>query len=128
MTECTKNLQRVGLRRNVWRKCLLAAGVLLMVPLFFSCKGPMSHKNTVEQRYTVYHHWEKVEGTDYEVSKTELKGSVGEATAAAAEPKVGFELDTAKHPDGKIQQETIKDDGSTVVDIYYARKTITLSS
>ena len=127
MTECTKNLQRVGLRRNVWRKCLLAAGVLLMVPLFFSCKGPMSPKNTVEQRYTVYHHWEKVEGSDYEVSKTELKGSVGEATAATAEPKVGFELDTAKHPDGKIQQETIKDDGSTVVDIYYARKTVTLT-
>ena len=127
MTECTKNLQRVGLRRNVWRKCLLAAGVLLMVPLFFSCKGPMSHKNTVEQRYTVYHHWEKVEGSDYEVSKTELKGSVGEATAATAEQKVGFELDTAKHPDGKIQQETIKDDGSTVVDIYYARKTVTLT-
>lgn len=38
MTECIQTLQQAGLRRSMWRKCLLAAGLLLVVPLFFSCK------------------------------------------------------------------------------------------
>ena len=132
MTKCLRSLQQIGLRRNVWRTCLLAGSALLAMSLFFSCNQNVrpgsSAGGAIEKTYTVNHNWENVEGTGYDtVPQTGLKGLVGSETKAVAQEKEGFELDTAKHPAGKIKQESIKADGSTVVNIYYARKTITLT-
>lgn len=132
MTKCLRSLQRIGLRRNVWRTCLLAGSALLAMSLFFSCNQNVRPGSgtggAIEKTYTVNHNWEKVDGTGYDTApQTGLKGLVGSETKAVAQEKEGFELDTAKHSAGKIKQENIKADGSTVVNIYYARKTITLT-
>ena len=132
MTKCLRSLQRIGLCRNVWRTCLLAGSALLAMSLFFSCNQNVRPGSgtggAIEKTYTVNHNWEKVDGTGYDTApQTGLKGLVGSGTKAVAQEKKGFELDTAKHPAGKIKQENIKADGSTVVNIYYARKTITLT-
>lgn len=126
MTECTKSLQRVGLRRSIWRKCLLAGSVLLAMSLFFSCQPNVPSGGNSDKTYTVNHNFARVE-SGYDVEKEELSGPVDSETKAAAKQKDGFELDKTKHTDGKITQATIKADGSTVVDIYYARKEVTLT-
>ena len=126
MTECTKSLQRVGLRRSIWRKCLLAGSVLLAMSLFFSCQPNVPSGGNSDKTYTVNHNFARVE-SGYDVEKEELSGPVDSETKAAAKQKDGFELDKTKHTDGKIAQATIKADGSTVVDIYYARKEVTLT-
>jgi len=126
MTECTKSLSRVGLRRSIWRKCLLAGSVLLAMSLFFSCQPNVPSGGNSDKTYTVNHNFARVE-SGYDVEKEELSGPVDSETKAAAKQKDGFELDKTKHTDGKIAQATIKADGSTVVDIYYARKEVTLT-
>ena len=126
MTECTKSLQRVSLRRSIWRKCLLAGSVLLAMSLFFSCQPNVPSGGNSDKTYTVNHNFARVE-SGYDVEKEELSGPVDSETKAAAKQKDGFELDKTKHTDGKIAQATIKADGSTVVDIYYARKEVTLT-
>ncbi len=97
MTKCLRSLQRIGLRRNVWRTCLLAGSALLAMSLFFSCNQNVRPGSgtggAIEKTYTVNHNWEKVDGT----------GLVGSGTKAVAQEKKGFELDTAKHPAGKIK-------------------------
>ena len=72
-------------------------------------------------RYTVRHHQQNVTGEGYALGDTEAKtGATDATTAAAAKNYTGF---TAKG----ITQETIAPDGSTVVDVYYDRKIITLT-
>ena len=74
-------------------------------------------------RYTVHHYQQNVTGSEYTLvsGDTETKtGTTDTTTAAAAKSYTGF---TAKG----ITQETIAPDGSTVVDVYYDRKIITLT-
>ena len=74
-------------------------------------------------RYTVRHHQQNVTGEGYTLvsGDTEAKtGTTDATTAAAAKSYTGF---TAK----AITQKTIAPDGSTVVDVYYDRKIITLT-
>ena len=94
--------------------------------LFFSCQPNVPSGGNSDKTYTVNHNFARVE-SGYDVEKEELSGPVDSETKAAAKQKDGFELDKTKHTDGKIAQATIKADGSTVVDIYYARKEVTLT-
>ena len=131
MTEYKKSAAG-GPAQKFWRKCLVVGSALLAMS-FFACNpnvssgGGASDNSSAKQKYTVNHHWENVAGDGYDMTKAELKGKAGSETEAALQEKEGFELDTAKHPAGKIAQQKIKGDGSTVIDIYYARKTITLT-
>ncbi|MFC2331185.1 MAG: hypothetical protein ACFNKL_09015, partial [Treponema sp.] len=73
--------------------------------------------------YKIEHYKQNIEDDNYtlESSDTETKtGTTGNATAAAAKTYTGF---TAK----PVTQQTIAPDGSTIVKIYYDRKTATLS-
>ena len=73
--------------------------------------------------YKIEHYKQNIENDNYtlESSDTETKtGTTGSATAAAAKTYTGF---TAK----PVTQQTIAPDGSTIVKIYYDRKTATLS-
>ena len=81
MTKCLRSLQRIGLRRNVWRTCLLAGSALLAMSLFFSCNQNVRPGSgtggAIEKTYTVNHNWEKVDGTGYDTApQTGLKGKV----------------------------------------------------
>ena len=73
--------------------------------------------------YTVNHFKQNEDGTTYPVAPTEtetLTGTTGGTTTATAKSYEGF---TA----GTITQATIAADGSTVVSIYYARNTYTVT-
>ena len=73
--------------------------------------------------YKIEHYKQNIEDDNYtlESSNTETKtGTTGSTTAAAAKAYTGF---TAK----PVTQQTIAPDGSTIVKIYYDRKTATLS-
>ena len=73
--------------------------------------------------YKIEHYKQNIEDDNYtlESSDTETKtGTTGSTTAAAAKTYTGF---TAK----PVSQQTIAPDGSTIVKIYYDRKTATLS-
>ena len=73
--------------------------------------------------YKIEHYKQNIEDDNYtlESSDTETKtGTTGSTTAAAAKAYTGF---SAK----PVTQQTIAPDGSTIVKIYYDRKTATLS-
>ena len=71
--------------------------------------------------YKIEHWQQNVADSGYTLAKTEpMTGTTGEETAAKAEETAGF---TAK----EFAQEKIAADGSTVVKIYYDRKTVTLT-
>ena len=71
--------------------------------------------------YKVEHWQQNVADSGYTLAKTEpMTGTTGDETAAKAEETAGF---TAK----EFAQEKIAADGSTVVKIYYDRKTVTLT-
>lgn len=76
----------------------------------------------LDATYKVEHYQESLENeyTLIEDDTEEKKGIIGEKTAAEAKTYEGF-------IEKEIDQETIKADGSTVVEIYYKRKEITLS-
>ena len=79
--------------------------------------------NATNTAYKIEHYKQNIENDNYtlESSNTETKtGTTGNATAAAAKTYTGF---TAK----PVTQQTIAPDGSTIVKIYYDRKTATLS-
>lgn len=71
--------------------------------------------------YTVKHYQQKVEGDEYtevEGDRQVLSGTTGTNTAAEAKVYEGFNAQS-------FSQTTIEADGSTVVSIYYNRKTFT---
>ena len=75
----------------------------------------------VNSTYTVKHLLQNLADNDYTEDSTEQKsGKSGTQTAAAAKSYEGF---TAK----AIEQETIRADGTTVVEICYDRNTYTIS-
>ena len=79
--------------------------------------------NATNTAYKIEHYKQNIENDNYtlESSDTETKtGTTGSTTAAAAKTYTGF---TAK----PVTQQTIAPDGSTIVKIYYDRKTATLS-
>lgn len=71
--------------------------------------------------YKVEHWQQNIADDDYTLARTEpMTGTTGEKTAAKAEETAGF---TAN----EFAQEKIAADGSTVIKIWYDRKTITLT-
>lgn len=70
--------------------------------------------------YTVKHYQQNIEDNEYievEADRQTLSGITGQTTAAAAKTYTGFATAQA------VTQQTIKADGSTVVEIYYNRLT-----
>jgi len=71
--------------------------------------------------YEVRHLKQNVEGDDYELALTEyLSGTPGEATEARAMSYEGFTAQT-------VEQKTIAEDGSTLVEIKYDRNTVSFT-
>lgn len=77
---------------------------------------------TVE--YTVKHHYEGLSGKIAEnVVSVKGTGKTGSQTVATQRAETGFEYDSTKG----ITQKTIAGNGSTVIDVYYTRKTYDLA-
>ena len=71
-------------------------------------------------KYTVNHYQQNVENDEYRKSDSEtLNGTTGTATNATAKAYEGFLVKA-------FEQQTIADDGSTVINIYYDRLTYTV--
>ncbi len=67
--------------------------------------------------YTVNHYQEKLDSSDYEYFESEYcYGETDDSTSAAAKKYDGFEAQS-------FTQQTIKSDGSTIINIYYKRNT-----
>lgn len=76
--------------------------------------------------YKVIHLWQPIAGDTYVEHEPETKsGKVGAETTAAAKTYPGFHVSTDLHTGGKIIQEKIKGDGTTVVKIHYDRDMFT---
>ena len=73
--------------------------------------------------YTVKEYRENLEGEYYLYSTETFYGTTDTMTAITPEPDIGFETDEEKTDSNKI----IAADGSTVINIYYFRKTYTLT-
>ena len=56
-----------------------------------------------------------------------MSGRTDNLTQAAAKEYQGFELSPIQHTNGSITQQTIAGDGSTTVNVFYDRKTYTLT-
>lgn len=70
--------------------------------------------------YKVKHYKQKIENDEYEIAETDnLEGIAGNETVAKAKTYEGFDVQT-------FNQETINVDESTVVSIYYNRKTFSI--
>ncbi|QUO20903.1 InlB B-repeat-containing protein [Clostridiaceae bacterium Marseille-Q4143] len=88
--------------------------------------------------YTVIHWWENADDNEYSYHRSETKsGTTGEYTQAAGTDPLDTRV-TGKNLLGKevienvftakkIDQQVIKGDGSTIVNVYYTRKQYTLS-
>lgn len=71
--------------------------------------------------YTVNHRLQNLNDDDYTISDTEkIEGVAGEQTAAAAKAISGFTVQS-------FSQKEIASDSSTTIDIYYNRKSITIT-
>ncbi|MGP1604641.1 MAG: InlB B-repeat-containing protein [Treponema sp.] len=78
------------------------------------------------ESYTVIHLWQPVTGDTYfEHERETPSGKVGAETTAAAKTYTGFHVSKELHTGGKIIQEKIKADGTTVVKIHYDRDMFT---
>lgn len=74
-----------------------------------------------EVNYTVIHWLENADDDDYSYQESETKtGTAGAQTNATAKSYKGFTAQT-------ITQETIKGDGSTIVNVYYTRNKYTIT-
>ena len=74
-------------------------------------------------KYTVKHYQQNIDDDEYTLVETDTEeetGIVGAKTSAEAKEYEGFE-------EGVVEQKTIAEDGSTVVQIMYDRKVITLT-
>ncbi|MGP1587079.1 MAG: leucine-rich repeat domain-containing protein [Treponemataceae bacterium] len=78
-------------------------------------------KEIKKAKYTVLHYQKKLNEDEYVLTCTDIKsGAIDSLTAAQEKTYPGFEL-------VPIEQEPIKKDGSTVIKVFYDRKTIAIN-
>ena len=93
-----------------------------------------AHWNASEVNYTVIHWWENADDDGYSFHESEeLHGLTGESTAALAKSYTtsgknirGESVEDKVFTASTIFQKAIKGDGSTIVNVYYKRKTYTM--
>lgn len=93
-----------------------------------------AHWTPEQVNYTVIHWWENADDDEYSFHESEkLKGLTGDTTTAAAKSytikgKNIYGEDTSDNvfTATPIEQKTINGDGSTIVNVYYKRKTYTM--
>lgn len=93
-----------------------------------------AHWKATEVSYTVIHWWENADDNGYSFHESqELQGLTGETTAAVAKSYTtngknihGESVTDKAFTASTISQKTIKGDGSTIVNVYYKRKTYTM--
>ena len=93
-----------------------------------------AHWKATKVSYTVIHWWENADDDEYSFHESqELQGLTGETTAAVAKSYTtngknihGESVTDKAFTASTISQKTIKDDGSTIVNVYYKRKTYTM--
>ena len=93
-----------------------------------------AHWKTTKVSYTVIHWWENADDNGYSFHESqELQGLTGETTAAVAKSYTtngknihGESVTDKAFTASTISQKTIKGDGSTIVNVYYKRKTYTM--
>ena len=92
------------------------------------------HWKATKVSYTVIHWWENADDDEYSFHESqELQGLTGETTAAVAKSYTtngknihGESVTDKAFTASTISQKTIKGDGSTIVNVYYKRKTYTM--
>ena len=100
-------------------------------------ESPMTltaHWTPKQVNYTVIHWWENADDNGYSFHESqELQGLTGETTAAVAKSYTtngknihGESVTDKAFTASTISQKTIKGDGSTIVNVYYKRKTYTM--
>ena len=93
-----------------------------------------AHWKAAEVSYTVIHWWENADDNEYSFHESqELQGLTGATTTAAAKSYTikgknihGKDTSDKVFTATTIEQKTIKGDGSTIVNVYYKRKTYTM--
>ena len=93
-----------------------------------------AHWKATKVNYTVIHWWENADDNGYSFHESqELQGLTGETTAAVAKSYTtsgknihGESVTDKVFTASTISQKTIKGDGSTIVNVYYKRKTYTM--
>ncbi len=93
-----------------------------------------AHWKAKEVSYTVIHWWENADDNGYSFHESqELQGLTGKTTAAVAKSYTtsgknihGESVTDKVFTASTISQKTIKGDGSTIVNVYYKRKTYTM--
>ena len=93
-----------------------------------------AHWKAAKVSYTVIHWWENADDDGYSFHKSqELQGLTGATTTAAAKSYTikgknihGKDTSDKVFTATTIEQKTIKGDGSTIVNVYYKRKTYTM--
>ena len=93
-----------------------------------------AHWKAAEVSYTVIHWWENADDNEYSFHESqELQGLTGATTTAAAKSYTikgkdihGEDTSDKVFTATTIEQKTIKGDGSTIVNVYYKRKTYTM--
>lgn len=93
-----------------------------------------AHWTPEQVNYTVIHWWENADDDEYSFHESEkLKGLTGDTTTAAAKSYTikgkniyGEDTSDKVFTATTIEQKTIKGDGSTIVNVYYKRKTYTM--
>ena len=93
-----------------------------------------AHWKAAKVSYTVIHWWENADDDEYAFHESqELQGLTGATTTAAAKSYTvdgknifGESVNDKVFTATTIEQKTIKGDGSTIVNVYYKRKTYTM--
>lgn len=93
-----------------------------------------AHWKAAKVSYTVIHWWENADDDEYSFHESqELQGLTGATTTAAAKSYTikgknihGKDTSDKVFTATTIEQKTIKGDGSTIVNVYYKRKTYTM--
>ena len=93
-----------------------------------------AHWKAAKVSYTVIHWWENADDNEYSFHESqELQGLTGATTTAAAKSYTikgkdihGEDTSDKVFTATTIEQKTIKGDGSTIVNVYYKRKTYTM--
>ena len=93
-----------------------------------------AHWKAAKVSYTVIHWWENADDDEYAFHESqELQGLTGATTTAAAKSYTikgknihGKDTSDKVFTATTIEQKTIKGDGSTIVNVYYKRKTYTM--
>ena len=93
-----------------------------------------AHWKAIEVSYTVIHWWENADDDGYSFHESETKkGLTGSETEAVAKSYTvdgknifGESVKDKVFTASTISQKTIKGDGSTIVNVYYKRKTYTM--